>query len=197
MDQISVAIALQSGETGSRAIDLVEGPPLLDFCGAARSLADLIRLLERFHPRVLLISPSILEDLMANPLQGEALNRLGDPLSFLLYGLEVKWKAEDMMKALRQPLRYCGIINIADMDSEELFRQMREKVQLYSSNSPAGFPGNGPIKSARDASRFLIVTGCKGGVGSTLLSCLLSSALASSRQRVLLMDMMPNCPHSR
>jgi MinD-like ATPase involved in chromosome partitioning or flagellar assembly len=185
MNQISVAIALQGGEIASAAIDLIDGHPLLDFCGAARSMPDLVRLLERFRPQVLLISPSILEDLMVNPPQGEALKILSDPLSFLFYGLDLKWRAEDLARAWRQPLRYCGIINITDVDSEELFRLIKEKVSLYS----CGSRESRAVDGANRASRFLVMTGCKGGVGNTLLSCALSAALVSSQRRVLLMDM--------
>jgi Flp pilus assembly CpaE family ATPase len=187
MNQISVAIALQSGEIGSKVIGLVEEHPLLDFCGAARSIPDLMRLLDRFRPQILLISASILED-MGQGLGDDELRKLAQPLSFLLFGLDEKLNAEGLASVLGRPLRYCGLMKINEIDGEELFRRVKEKLSLYSSTiRPGRDVGNSD--TGRDVGRFIVMAGCKGGVGATLLSCTLAAAVASCGRRVLLMDM--------
>ncbi len=185
MKRISVAIALQSGEIGSSTIGFVEEHPLLDFCGAARSIPDLMRLLERFHPQVLLISASILEDLGAN-CEGGELRKLGQPLSFLLYGPDGKCEAEDLSRALGQPLRYCGLIKIDEIDAAQLFNRIKEKISLYA---PGSQLRSRSTDTQPEDAPFIVMAGCKGGVGGTLLSCALASAIASSGSRVLLMDL--------
>jgi MinD-like ATPase involved in chromosome partitioning or flagellar assembly len=189
MDAISVAVALQSGEMASKIIGLVDGHPLLDFCGVARSVPDLLRLLDRFRPSVLLISPSILEDLEAAGTGPEDAPVLGAPLSFLLSGTEFNWGEKELARALHQPLRYCGLISRDVTGGEELFHQIKHKVDLYSFRDiPCSDPPVGE-KRQDGSNRFVTVTGSKGGVGTTLISCTLAATLASTGCRVLLMDM--------
>ncbi len=188
MKTISVAIALQSGEMASRLIGLVEGHPLLDFCGAARSLPDLSRLLDKFHPQVLLISPSILEELESIPESGEA-RVLSAPLSFLLTNPEMTWGEKELSRILRQPLRYCGIIDRDASGEEELFNQIKYKVDLYSPTASPRFSSLNGEPVHHQLNSLIAVMGSKGGVGGTLISCILASSLAAAGRRVLLMDM--------
>lgn len=188
MNQLSVAIALQSGEMVSPVIELIDKHPFLDFYGAARSIPDLIRLLERFQPHVLLLSPSILEDLASTSISSQDAQSLSKPLSFLLCGSDSRWEEKDLAKALRQPLQCCGLINMNDVDGEELFHLLKEKVALFSSRAQPAFTDK-DARKGREVARFILLTGCKGGVGASLISCSLSAALASSGRRILLMDM--------
>lgn len=188
MEAIPVAIALQSGEMASRLIDLVDSHPLLDFCGAARSLPDLLRLLHKYRPTVLLISPSILEDLEPAPGPEES-RALNEPLSFLLSGPDMNWGERELDKALRQPLRYCGLINRDGHDGEDLFHQIKHKVDLYSTGNCPAVPPRNEATERRHANGLIAVSGARGGVGTTTISCALAAALSSSGRRVLLMDM--------
>ena len=189
MDAISVAVALPSGEMASNIIARVESHPLLDLCGVARSVPDLLRLLGRFHPAVLLVSPFLLEDMETAELGAEDIRNLSAPLAFLLPGPEARWGGEELTRALRYPLRYCGIIARDVPASDELFHQIKQKMDIHSRRddphacAPAGASGHGRHPG------LLTVTGSKGGVGSTLLACALAAALSSTGRRVLLMDL--------
>jgi MinD-like ATPase involved in chromosome partitioning or flagellar assembly len=169
----------------SGPIGLLEENPLLAFCGAARTATDLLRLLGRFRPQVLMVSGSMLDELASGSLEEPAWKILAEPLSFLITGLDPPSRAEDVERMLSLPLRYCGIINMHEANGEGLFKQIREKISLYSAPSA---PRDGRAEG-RPPSRFIMMLGCKGGVGTTILSCALSSALAASGGRVLLMDM--------
>jgi MinD-like ATPase involved in chromosome partitioning or flagellar assembly len=188
METVSVAIAVQSGEAVSHLIDMVENHPLLEFCGAARSLPDLLRLLDRFKPMVLLISTSMMEDLEKTAHAG-AERALSAPISFLLPCPDISWGEKDLARALRLPLHYCGFIDREGLSAESLYRQIIGKVDLFSphiSSRNAPTRGNG---HDHPSTGIIIIAGTKGGVGGTLVSCSFAATLARAGRRVLLMDM--------
>ncbi|MDY6794750.1 MAG: AAA family ATPase [Actinomycetota bacterium] len=189
MEAISVALAMQSGEIASRTIAAVEGHPLLDCCGIARTVPDLIRLLERFHPLTLLISPFMLEDIESlEPAAGDAL-LLNSPLAFLLPSGELYWDKEDIHRTLLLPIRYCGLISHDLSRGEDLYDIIKRKVDLYNNSEMLPCPAAGRPGRDDGGSKLITVTGAKGGVGATLLSSVLAAVLASTDRRVLLMDL--------
>jgi MinD-like ATPase involved in chromosome partitioning or flagellar assembly len=188
VETISVAIAVPSGETATRLIGMLEGHPLLDFCGAARSLPDLMRLLAKFRPAVLLISPSMLEEMDAS-LRDEEEGLLVSPLSFLIANREGPGGGMDISRALRHPLRYAGFIEVSSSSEEAIFQIIKRKVELYSGMAPPPAPYPDGTTARQRRSSLIAVMGPKGGVGSTLISCALASCLGAPGRRVLLMDM--------
>jgi MinD-like ATPase involved in chromosome partitioning or flagellar assembly len=191
METISVAIAMQSGEMASRLIETVNSHPLLDFCGAARSLPDLLRLLDRFRPMVLLVSTSMMEE-MEYSAQAGAARPLSAPLTFLVSSPEVSWSEKELARALSLPLRYCGLIDRNGHGAEDLFHRIKQKVDLFSLDELPLQPARNEKMDVRRSNAFIALAGSKGGVGGTLLSCVLASALASAGRRVLLLDMDNN-----
>ncbi|MFW6113539.1 MAG: AAA family ATPase [Actinomycetota bacterium] len=188
MEAISIALALQNGEIASRVIAAVENHPLLDCCGIARTLPDLMRLLDRFQPLALLISPSILEDVESSKPAGDDAFLLSSPLAFLLPGEGMQWFEEDIGRALLLPLRYCGVIPNDLSDGERLYSMIKHKVELYTKQVNSGKLGAGRA-GGESRSHLITVTGAKGGVGTTLISCTLAAVFASTGSRVLLMDL--------
>jgi MinD-like ATPase involved in chromosome partitioning or flagellar assembly len=189
MEAITLALALPSGELASKMTGLIEGHPLLELCGIARSIPDLMRMLGRFHPMAQLISPALVEELGAFDLRPEEARLLSSPLSFLLAGPDLNWDEKELDRVLRQPLRYCGLIDGEAAGAEDLFSRIRYKIELYSRERKAGAPR--PDREGRSIHNhgFLALAGAKGGVGTTLISCCLAAALSSSGRRVLLADL--------
>lgn len=189
MNAISVAVALPSGEMASGIIATLENHPFLDLCGVARSLPDLMRLLDRFHPEVMLISPSLLEDLEPADLRPEDTRNLSSALSFLLSDPDMSWGEEELGRILRFPLQYCGLISREGSGGDDLFLQIKQKTNIHPPRerpNPSSMRGdNGPAGE----SGLFTVAGCKGGVGTTLLTCSLAAAFSSTGRRVLLMEM--------
>jgi MinD-like ATPase involved in chromosome partitioning or flagellar assembly len=189
MNVISVAVALPSGEMASGIIASVEGHPLLDLCGIARSLPDLARLLERFHPQVLLISPSLMEDMEPDDLRPVDASNLNASLSFLLSEPGMSWGEEELTRMLRFPLSCCGLIKRESSSGDDLFQRIKEKVAACPAVEKGGIYSR-EGGSGHGAERGLItVAGSKGGVGTTLFTCSLAAALSSAGRRVLLMEM--------
>jgi MinD-like ATPase involved in chromosome partitioning or flagellar assembly len=188
MEAIAVAVAVPSGEMVSGVIASLDSHPLLDLCGVARSIPDLLRLLERFHPAALLISPSLLEEIGGCGLEAEDTARLSMPVSFLISHEDMEWGTERLAGLLRLPLKYGGLIGSGGAGCGDLFQEIKSKVHIHrgGEDSPAAPRGtHGPGKR----SGLLTLMGCKGGVGTTFLSCTLAAAMSSSGQRVLLMEM--------
>jgi MinD-like ATPase involved in chromosome partitioning or flagellar assembly len=189
MESISVAVALPSGEMASDIIAVIGGHPLLDLCGVARSVPDLMRLLERFRPAVLLISPSLLEELGPPGPGTEDAARLSAPVSFLISQAETEWGGERLADLLRLPLKYGGLIGAGGSSEGDLFDEIKRKLEIYRDGE--GLPFFPSSKDNRPGGRsgLFTVMGCKGGVGTTLFSCALAAAMSSSGRRVLLMEM--------
>ena len=187
MNSVSVAIAVPSGEIASGLIGIVERHPLLDLCGVARSPGDLARLLERFHPAVLLISPQMLEELEGCEFSIAAGHLPHLTLSFLLVSGGVRWEEADLVRAFRHPFLFCGALNADTQDPDELFGALKEKVALFQDAVTSSRPAmEGRIPSGAG---FVTLVGCKGGVGCTLISCAISSALSRAGTRTLLLDL--------
>ena len=189
METITLALALPSGELASSIKGLVESHPLLELCGIARSIPDLIRMLGRFHPVVQFISPALVEELGTFDLRPEEAYALSSPLTFLLSGSELQWDEKDLERVLRQPLRYCGLIDGEAAGAEDLFEKIRYKVELHSSRRTAETPQSGREGRSLYNPDLLALAGVKGGVGTTLISCCLASVLSSTGRRVLLADL--------
>lgn len=189
MEVISVAVALPGGEVASDVIASVDNHPLLDLCGVARSVPDLMRLLDRFRPAVLLISHSLLEELDPSSLgPGDAL-KLSIPISFLLSHPGLSWGEEELSGLLRLPLRYGGLVGREVPGAGDLFREIKRKVDIYSNGER---PFSSPLRCNNEQNEntgLFTFLGCKGGVGTTFLTCTLAAAMSSSGRRVLLMEM--------
>ncbi len=195
MDSISVALALLSGEMAPGIIATLESHPLLDLCGVARSVPDLLRLLDRFHPAALLISPSLLEELEFSDTGTDEASSLSGPVSFLLAHAQTEWGKDRVAGILHLPLRYGGLIAADGSGASDLFREIKRKVDMHrGGESSAAFPPQ-TERGLRGRACLLTVMGCKGGVGTTLLSCALASAMSSSGRRVLLMEMKRELSH--
>lgn len=188
MEPISVAVALPNGEIASGVIAAIDGHPLLDLCGVARSIPDLMRLLQRFRPAALLISPSFLEELAPSALDADGSARLSVPVSFLLAQADMQWGEEGLSGLLRLPLRHGGIINAHGVAEGELFGEIKEKLDVYRAGEGlSGSPGRKEAEPGGSTGLFTVL-GCKGGVGTTLLCCALAAAMSSRGRRVLLME---------
>jgi MinD-like ATPase involved in chromosome partitioning or flagellar assembly len=187
METLSVAVALASGEIATAVISSVDDHPFLDLCGVARSIPDLIRLLDRFHPAVLLIAPSLLEELeQCGPEEGDAL-KLSMPIAFLLSHPGMSWDEEGLAGLLRLPLRYGGVVCGDPSAGRDLFHEIKRKVDLYRKDDRPGTMPHG--SEERGWTRLIAVMGCKGGVGTTLLASSLAASIALAGRRVLLMEM--------
>ena len=81
MDPISIGAAFSSGEMASGIIASIDNHPFLDLCGVARSVPDLLRLIERFHPSAILMSHLLLEELVLSDLGSTKARELGLPLN--------------------------------------------------------------------------------------------------------------------
>jgi MinD-like ATPase involved in chromosome partitioning or flagellar assembly len=189
MDAISVAVALPSGEMASGIIASTDHHPLLDLCGVARSVTDLLRLLDRTHPDVLMISPSLLDELEPTGLAPRDATNLNAPLSFLISEPGASWGDEELARMLRFPLTYCGLIACQSCDGNLLFHIIKEKFDISRRGegplfSPLNDGGGGAVETG-----LITVTGSKGGVGSTLVTCALAATLSRDSRRVLLMEM--------
>lgn len=186
--EISLAVGLQSGEIATCLLGRLENHPFLDLCGVARSVPDLLRLLERFRPAVLLISHALLEEMGRDELEPSSSLSLSRPLTFLLSGPGITWSDEDLKRVLALPLRFCGSVDMEPPEGEDLYAKLKPKVELQYKGAGVG-QAAGIARGTSTASADIAVTGAKGGVGSTLISCMLASSLASSGRRILLMDM--------
>lgn len=189
METISVGIALQGGEPATRIIAAIDEHPLLESCGIARSIPDLLRLLSRFEPAVMLISPALLEELEPGAADRAAAAALSSPLSFLLSEAETVWGEAELAGMLQQPLRFGGIINRDHLDGEDLYQRIRSRVELHEDRTAASGPPRTRGHRGDRAAELVVFTGSKGGVGTTLVSCTAAMVLAPIRRRVLLLDM--------
>ncbi len=189
MDGLTIAVAFPSGEMASDILAAVEGHPLLDLCGIARSIPDLMRLLDRFRPAALLISRSLLEELEPSRLTPGDTARLGVPVSFLVSSQGAGWGEEELSGLLRLPLRYGGLISREAPDGGDLFREIKIKVDMHNEGRPAAAPSPSYDMGKGEKNGLFACLGCKGGVGTTFLSCALAAAISSSGRRVLLMEM--------
>ena len=189
MEAIAIAVAVPSGEMVSGIIASLDSHPLLDLCGVARSIPDLLRLLERFHPAALMISPSLLEEIVDSSLGAEDIARLSVPVSFLISHKDTEWGAERLADLLRLPLKYGGLIGTDGANGGDLFHEIKNKVLIHrgGEHTPAGALQRKEGPGSRTG--LFTLMGCKGGVGTTFLSCALAAALSASGQRVLLMEM--------
>ncbi|MDD3719000.1 MAG: hypothetical protein PHP28_10115 [Actinomycetota bacterium] len=188
MEPVSVAVALTNGEIASGIIAAIDAHPLLDLCGIARSVADLMRLLERFRPDALLVSPSLLEELAPSVLGADGSARLSKPVSFLLSQPDAQWGEERVSDLLRLPLRYGGLLDARGNRPDDLFGEIRRKLDVYRAGEGLSFPPVSKDGTAVSGRGLFAVIGCKGGAGATLLSCALAAAVSSSGRRVLLME---------
>lgn len=186
METISVALALPSGDVSSLA-EVVDAHPLLETCGVARTLEDLWRLLHRFRPDMLLISTQLLLDLEDEAPGFHDQDRLGLIPAFLVTGTEPWTGYEGLSNLFRGPFAFCGTIDPAKADPEDLYIRLREKAELLRGTAfrePFGNPGKKP-----SAPGLVILAGGKGGVGNSLLASSLAASFAVRERRVLLVDL--------
>jgi len=189
LETISVAAALSSGEMVSEIIASIDDHPFLDLCGIARSIPDLLRLVMRFRPQALVMSPPLLEELDPSSLGREEILALGLPVTFLLSYPDMRWEKVELTHLLRLPLRFGGLIAGDQTDGVSLFHEIKDRVELHRGGKPVSIPEPGPSGNGGERTGLYTVMGTKGGVGTTLLTCTLAAAISSSGRRVLLMEM--------
>lgn len=187
METLSVALALSGGELASRFLEPLEGHPMLDLCGVSRSAQDLARLLQRFRPDALLVSPQVFEDWGSQEIPPDLCKLLPLTPSFLLLEKDARWGKENLQRLFDYPFTFCGTVDAENMEVDRLYRLLHGRV--------AAFPGRpGPASPSdrrgdRKRTGCFIVCGCKGGVGSTLIASVLASTLACRLDKVLLTEL--------
>lgn len=187
METISLALALPSGDIATGLLDLVEKHPLLEVCGLARTPADLARLLDLFHPDLLLTTPQMLRELADLPVPAE--EKPGMPMvpCFLVLGSDFRAGKAEMVSFLQVPVAICGVVDMDSATSEELYLKAKERLSLLRcAVRPARLPGR---DKDLGLCRNITLVGSKGGAGNTLLSASLAACLAGMGHRVLLMDL--------
>jgi len=189
VEALTLALALTGGELASRIIESIDGHPLLELCGVARSVPDLIRLLARFRPTVLLISPALIEELGGFDLGREEARALSSPLSFILSGPETQWEKGDLDGVFSQPLRYCGFVDTDADGAEVLFEKIKAKMELDPGERSTRAPHRGRGEGPGGGPGFIAMAGVKGGVGTTLVASCTAAVLAAAGRRVLLADL--------
>lgn len=187
METISLALAMPSGDIATGLIELVERHPLLELCGVARTPEDMRRILRRFHPDVLLLSPHMLDEMEEESWEGEEeAYRVLTP-TFLVIGGELSLKKRELLNFFRQPFAFCGAVDLENTNSESLYTAARERVGLLRKVAA----GNG-LSKERDRpagpGTITLISG-KGGVGNTLLASSLAAFYAGENRRVLLADL--------
>ncbi|RJP35633.1 MAG: hypothetical protein C4536_00500 [Actinobacteria bacterium] len=189
MEIISVAVAFTSGEMASEIIASIDDHPFLDLCGIARSIPDLFRLLERFRPAALVISPLLLEELDPSSLEPGQAGRLSAPVSFLITHPGMHWDEVELAGMLRLPLRLGGLIAADAQGGGDLFQVIRDRMETHCGGETGCAHELKRAGGQKERSGLYTVMGSKGGVGNTLLTCALAAAMSSSGRRVLLMEM--------
>ncbi len=189
MGPLSVAVGFTSGELASEVIASIDNHPFLDLCGVARSIPDLLRLLERFHPSALVMSHLLLEELDVSELEGAQARALSVPVSFLISYPGMRWDEVELAGMLRLPFRFAGLIPADESRGVDLFREIKDKLEIYNREHALSVSAPGREERHGDANGLYTVMGTKGGVGTTLLACSLAAAMSSAGRRVLLMEM--------
>ncbi|MBN2028207.1 MAG: hypothetical protein JW854_15770 [Actinobacteria bacterium] len=192
METISVAVAFASGEMASQIITAIDDHPFLDLCGIARSIPDLLRLLMRFRPQALAMSPPLLEELDPSSLGSEEVHALSLPVTFLISYPDMRWDEVELARMLRLPLRFGGLLAGDLPHGVDLFHEIKSRVELHRGGKPASNRGLRPAGGQGERTGLYTIMGTKGGVGTTLLTCALAAAISSSGRRVLLMEMDRN-----
>lgn len=195
MESISVAVALASGEMAPGIISSLEGHPLLDLCGIARSVPDLMRLLQRFRPAALLASPSLLEDLEPAARPPEDAAWLSVPVTFFISHAGEEWGEDRLSELLCLPLKYGGLVNAGGCSREDLYTEVKRKLDIHRAGEglPRSRRGTGGATGGKTS--LFVIMGCKGGVGTTFLSCALAAAASSEGNRVLLIETKRDLSH--
>lgn len=186
MDTITVALALPAGDS-SHLADLVAGHPLLELCGVARTFEDLVRLLLRFSPDILVISQQMALELDDETLSRWREARLGIVPALLVPGLELPDGEADLSALFRAPFAFCGTVVAESADAEKLYLLAREKVELFRQRE--GKPRTMGKGRRPPSAGPVILCGSKGGVGNTFLACALAAHHAGRDKRVLLVDL--------
>lgn len=189
MEIISVAVAFNSGEMASEIIASIDDHPFLDLCGIARSVPDLVRLLERFLPQALVMSLALLEELDPSSLERKEALALSLPLTFLIPSPDMRWEEAELARILHLPLRFGGLLAGDLADGVNLFQEIKDKVELHKGVKSRPSRELKPSCRWEEGTGLYTVMGTKGGVGTTLLACSLAAAVSSSGRRVLLMEM--------
>ncbi len=188
MEALAVAVALCGGELVPGIISSIDGHPLLEVCGIARSVPDLMRLLERFAPAALFVSTSFVEELGQPDLGPEDAARLSAPVTFLITHGGAGWGEEKLAEMFRLPLKYGGLISADGHGEGDVHGEVRRKLDLFCSREGVAGPAQAGKAGPGGGSGLLAVMGCKGGVGATLFACSLAAAMSSCGRRVLLME---------
>lgn len=187
MEALSIALALSGGELAPRFLESMERHPMLDFCGVSRSAQDLARLLQRFRPDALLVSPLVIEEWGSQEIPPDLESLLPLTPSFLLLEKEATWGKENLQRLFGYPFTFCGTVEAENVEVDRLYRFLQERVAAFPGRSgpasPTCRPGN------RKRTGCFIVCGCKGGVGSTLIASVLASTLARHVDKVLLTEL--------
>jgi len=187
METLSVALALSGGELADRFTGLLDEHPMLDLCGIARSIPDLSRLLKRFRPDALLVSSLVIEEWGTWGASPDASGPFPPTPSFLLVRKDARLGKEDLERLFGYPFTFCGAIDTENMGAEKLYELLSRGVAAFAARSgPAMRPDR---EGSRGGTGCIMVSGSKGGVGSTLIACVLASSLAQLADKVLLTEL--------
>lgn len=187
---IMTAVALSAGEEVPGIIAVLERHPSVELCGISRSVGDLFRLLTRFAPSLLIASPGILEEVVQEGLTGEGAHHMSDPVTFLLREGRGTEEGVGLERIMQLPVRIAGLVEreCDEREIDRVFQYIKAKLEIYNCACDSHTSRN----TNGSEGGFLVFSGCKGGVGTTLLSCSFAAVAASGSRRVLLMEMGGN-----
>ncbi len=182
---ITTAVALSAGEDFPDIISSMEAHPSMDICGVARSVPDLLRLLSRFKPPLLIASPYLLEEMVHEGIPEGSSPLLSSPVTLMLLSEGEGADGVELVRIMHLPLRVGGALERETREIDGVYQYIKAKVDVYNN---AVFSSPRQRTSRVSQTDFLIFTGCKGGVGNTFISCSFAAAAAMDK-RVLLMEM--------
>ncbi|NPV58519.1 MAG: hypothetical protein HPY75_02505 [Actinobacteria bacterium] len=183
---LTAAVAISAGEVFPELLAALDGHPSLEICGVARSTPDLFRLLFRFGPTLLIASTCFLDEIDLEGVPADRSRLLSIPLTIVFPGDGLEPHHEMVTRITRLPIRMGGIIDRDSGDVDHVLQYIKSKVDIYS---------NGHAESSLSQSRkgsndgLIVFSGCKGGVGNTLISCSFAAISALGEKRVILVEM--------
>lgn len=183
---LTAAAAISAGEVFPELLATLDGHPSLEICGVARSTPDLFRLLSRFGPTLLIASTCFFDEIDLEGVPADRSRLLSSPLTFVFPGDGLESHHEMVARITRLPIRMGGIIEPESMSADDLINFIKSKVDIYSIDNAASSLSQSR-KSSRDG--FIVFSGCKGGVGNTLISCSFAAVSALGEKRVVLVEM--------
>lgn len=181
VERVTISVGLTGGPSTRILADKVDSHPLMELAGITHEFPDLLRMVSKVEPDVLILSPSMAQEFSSRPLVEIA--PLFSSLCFIIWeGVESESQIKQLISV---PLRLGGVID-PDWDAERLYGHISIRLQtLFSVSHQKG----DPLARKKDGNAVYMFTGSKGGSGSTLLSLTLSRVLARLGKKTLLMEL--------